>query len=237
MKSFVNKAPWQLAMHNFDTTLQEIIEERVSVLFEIERAIFTKRYSLSSKHQDIFSTQSISMVYSVWESYIQKSFNFYIDELNKIDVDFYDFCDEIVVHHMENSFKQFKEYPTKDTKKVKFFGLLREFHTDSRCSISRVVNTESNVGFNVLNKLLKSFALEQFPEHWKDYTHPNPNLKESLDLFLRLRNAVAHGGDLVSEDKIDQKVYGRFKKLVTDLMYEIRLKMLDGLKDKKFLKL
>jgi len=28
-------------MHDFDVALQEIIEERISVLFEIERAIFT----------------------------------------------------------------------------------------------------------------------------------------------------------------------------------------------------
>jgi hypothetical protein len=223
-------------MHDFDMALQEIIEERISVLFEIERAIFTNRYSLSSKHQDIFSTQSISMIYSLWESFVQKSFNLYIDKLNQVDADFHNFCDEIVIHHMESSFKQFKEYPGNDSKKVKFFDSLRVFHASSNCSISRVVNTESNVGFNVLNRLLKSFALEKFPEHWKDYAYPNPNLKDSLDLFLRLRNSVAHGGDLASEEKIDQKVYERFKRLVIDLMYEIRLKMLCGLKHKTFLK-
>jgi RiboL-PSP-HEPN len=224
-------------MHDFDVTLQEIIEERISVLFEIERAIFTNRYSLSSKHQDIFSTQSISMIYSIWEGFIQKSFNLYIDELNKASIDFHDFCDEIVIYHMEDFFKQFKEYPENNNKKVKFFSSLKVFHTSSNCSISRVVNTESNVGFNVLNKLLKSFALEKFPEHWKDYAHPNPNLKDSLKLFLRLRNAVSHGGDLTSDDKIDQKVYDRFKRLVIALMYEIRLKMLSGLEHKTFLKL
>lgn len=223
-------------MHDFDVALQEIIEERNTVLFEIERAIFTSRYSLSSKHQDIFSTQSISMVYSLWESFIQKSFNLYIDELNKSSIDFHDFCDEIVIHHMENCFKQFKEYPGNDNKKIKFFTSLRAFHTSSSCSISRVVNTESNVGFNVLNKLLKSFALEKFPEHWEHYSHPSPNLRDSLELFLRLRNAVAHGGDLTSEEKVDQEVYDRFKKLVKDLMYEIRLKMLYGLEHKTFLK-
>lgn len=223
-------------MDNFDVELQEIIDERMSVLFEIERAIFTRRYSLSSKHQDIFSTQSISMIYSLWESFIQKSFNLYIDELNKLGRDLYDFCDEIVIHHMENSFKQFKEYPEKNNRKINFFTSLKAFHISDSCTISRVVNTESNVGFNVLNKLLKSFELKEFPEHWNDYAYPNPNLKDSLDLFLRLRNSVAHGGDLVSEDKIDQKVYIRFKNLVTDLMYEIRLKMLYGLNHKTFLK-
>jgi RiboL-PSP-HEPN len=223
-------------MYNFDVALQEIIDERVSVLFEIERAVFTKRYSLSLKHQDILSTQSISMIYSLWESFVQKSFNLYIDELNRVGIDFYDFCDEIVIHHMENSFKQFKEYPGNDNKKVRFFASIKDFHASNSCSISRVVNTESNVGFNVLNKLLKSFALENFPEHWGNYAHPNPNLRDSLELFLRLRNAVAHGGDLASEEKIDQAVYARFKNLVTDLMYEIRSKMLYGLQHQTFLK-
>jgi hypothetical protein len=60
-------------MDDFDRTLQEIIEEN-TVLFEIERAIFTRRYSLSSKHHDVFSTQSISMIYSLWESFMPKIF-------------------------------------------------------------------------------------------------------------------------------------------------------------------
>lgn len=224
-------------MSDFDVALQQLIEERVSVLFEIERAIFTKRYSLSSTHRDIFSIQSISMIYSLWESFIQKSFNLYIDELNKLDIDFYDFCDEIVIHHMENNFKQFNQYPGKDNQKVRFFTSLKEFHSSDSYSIARVVNTESNVGFIVLNKLLQNFALKKFPEHWGDYTHPNSNLREELDQFLRLRNTVAHGGDLAPDGTIDQKLYTRFKKLVTELMYEVRLKMLYGLRDKTFLKL
>ena len=51
-----------------------------------------------------------------------------------------------------------------------------------------------------------------------------------------MRNTIAHGGDLTSENKIDQKVYTRFKKLAIDLMYEIRLKMLEALEKKMFLK-
>lgn len=223
-------------MDDFDLAIQEAIEERLTVLFEIERAIFTKRYSLSLKHQEIFSTQSISMIYAIWEGFIQTSFNLYIDELNKFDIEFYDFSDDIVIHHMESSFKQLKEYPNKEKQKIKFFREIKEFHNESNQSISRVVNTRSNVGFNVLNELLRTFSLEQFPEHWKDYSHPNPNLKSSMNLFLRLRNTVAHGGDLLSEEKVSQAVYERFKILVQDLMDEIRLKMLDGLSKKTFLK-
>jgi len=224
-------------MDDFDTSIQEAIEERLTVLFEIERAIFTRRYSLSLKHQEIFSTQSISMIYAIWEGFIQTSFNLYIDELNKSATEFYDFSDDIVIYHMESSFKQLKEYPNKENQKINFFKRIREFHkNESQQSISRVINTQSNVGFEVLNKLLKTFSLEQFPEHWKGYKHPNPNLKESMALFLKLRNTIAHGGDLLSEDKVSQSVYNRFRNLVKDLMYEIRLKMLDSLDGKTFLR-
>lgn len=222
-------------MNDFDVAIQEAIEERLTVLFEIERSIFTKRYSLSLKHQEIFATQSISMIYSIWEGFVQTAFNLYIDELNKIDVEFYTFSDDIIIHHMENSFRQFREYPNKDKQKIKFFKDIKAFHNESNQPISRVVNTQSNVSFSVLNKLLKTFSLEQFPEHWNEYKYPNPNLKNSMELFLKLRNTVAHGGDLVSEEKVNQSVYNRFRNLVRDLMYEIRLKMLDGLEKQTFL--
>ncbi|PZV25580.1 MAG: hypothetical protein DCF12_14285 [Snowella sp.] len=225
-------------MDNFDKALQEDIDERLEALREIERAIFTSQYSISSKHQEIFSTHSISIIYSVWEGFIQKSFNLYIDQLNNINVEFYDFCDSIIIHHMENSFKQFKQYPNpkKYGQKIKFFKDLYTFHSNQYHHISRIVDTESNVSFKVLNHLLKTFSLQPFPEHWRQYRHPNPNLKESMDLFLYLRNTVAHGGDLKSEEKINQDVYSRFKLLVVDLMYEMKLKMLDGLTEETFLR-
>jgi hypothetical protein len=98
------------------------------------------------------------------------------------------------------------------------------------------INAEDNLGFDILNKILKTFSLDPFTEHWKKYKHPNPNLKESLNTFLRYRNGVAHGGDISSEEKVTQEVYVKYKNLVRDLMYEIQLKMVTGLKDKTYLR-
>lgn len=221
-------------MSDFDTALQEVIDERLTVLFRIERTIFTKRYSLSEEDQEIFATQSIPMIYSLWEGFVQKTFSLYIDELNKLDIRFYDLCDDLIIHHMENSFKQFREYPSKDSKKAQFFKELKGFHENNNHSISRVVNTQSNVSFSVINKLLVTFALEPFPVHWQAYRHPYPDLKSSMDSFLWLRNTVAHGGDLMSQGRVTQQDYGRFSTLVKDLMDEVRVKMLDGLVGKTF---
>lgn len=219
---------------DFEENIQKEIEGRESILFEIERALFTARYNLSIKHQNIFWSHSITMLYSVWEGFVQNVFKLYIDELNKYNLDIFDFSQKIIIHHMENSFKQLRDYPGKDSAKIKFYKTLRSFHLASTEPIHRVVNTESNVGFNVINSLLQTFSLESFPEHWDKYAYPNTNLKETMTLFLKLRNDVSHGSVSYSSVIIGKLEYERFKNLVRDLMYEIRRKMVEGLNSQTF---
>jgi hypothetical protein len=223
-------------INNFDTKIQALIEERQNILFEIERTIFTKRYGLSINHKEIFSAQSIAMIYSIWEGFIQDAFAIYIEEINNEVNNFYGLSDKILVHCMENKFKQFHSYPVMtDNRKISFLNDLKAFYDfDTPQEINRNVNTESNVGFDVLNKLLIRFSLEEFPPHWDIYTHPNPNLKEMMFNLLKLRNEVAHKGSLAY--KIDQETYIRYKDLVVNLMYEIRQRMINGLQDETFKK-
>lgn len=223
-------------MNDFDSNLLMLINERESVLTEIERTIFTKRYSLSKKHTDIFSVQSIAMIYSIWEGFIQNSFNLYIEYLNNLPIKLTSFSDEIIVFHMESTFKQLHAYPNKSMQKMKYFNQLEDHFLKEHHSINSSINTESNVSFEVLNKLLNTFSLEKFPEHWNKYTYPNQTLKNDLKTFLRYRNGVAHGGDISSEEKVTQIVYSKYKKLIVDLMYALRDKFLDGIENKTYLK-
>lgn len=223
-------------MNNFNKNLLEIIEESQSVLFDIERVLYTRRYNLSQKHFDIFSIQSISMVYSIWEGFVKKSFNLYIDELNSLNLKFEDLSKEIAIYHMENKFKQLIEYPQKTDKKLEFYKKLKEFHNIEIHPISRTINSESNVSFEVINKLLHTFSLNPYPEYWEKYSYPNPNLKIIMLHFLRYRNGVAHGGDISSEEKITHQVFEKYKSLILDLMYSIHEKMMDGLTYKTYLK-
>ena len=223
-------------MSDFEKNLVRLIEERESVLFEIERALFTKRYNLSHKHFEIFAIQSITMIYSIWEGFIQQAFQLYITELNTKNIEFQKFRDEIIIFHMGNTFKQLKEYPQKDGRKINFYLQLSQFFSNKYHSLYSKIDTENNVSFKTLNEILKAFCLEQFDEHWKQYRYPNPNLKECMTTFLRYRNGVAQGGDISSEEKVSQKVYEKYKNLVIDLMYEIDSKMKDGLKNKTYLR-
>lgn len=72
--------------------------------------------------------------------------------------------------------------------------------------------------------------------YWDIYRYPNSNLKETMTIFLRYRNAVAHGGDISNEEVITQDVYSRCRSLVKDLMYGIHDRFLDNILNKKYIK-
>ena len=221
-------------MNDFDQKLLNIVEEREIVLFEIQRALFTKRYNLSKNHFEILSIQSISMIYSIWEGFVQKSFQLYIIKLNSLNINFTNYKEEIIIFHMENSFRQIREYPTKSKKKVALFNQLEEFYSKSHHSLHPVVDTKSNVSFEILNSILTAFSIEPFPECWNKYKYPNPNLQETMATFLRYRNSIAHGGDISSEEKVTIDVFTKYKLLVNDLMYEILNKMSNAIQTKNY---
>lgn len=223
-------------MVDFENEHLSMIEQYENSSLEIERILFTKRYQLSKKHYSLLAVQSISILYSYWEGYVQRSFQLYIDYINSLHIDFFQLSDELVAFHMENRFKEFKEYPKKLSKKIAFFDKLQEHYSEDHHDIVRFVDTESNVGFSVLNRLLSRFTLTTFPEHWGNYTYPNTNLKDMLNTFLRYRNGVAHGGDISAEEKVTQDVYAKYRMLVNDLMYSMHDKFLEGIQNRTYMR-
>ena len=80
----------EIELQNFFDELDLRIEESEHTLNEIERVIFTKRYRLNTEHLAIFSVQTIAMIYSIWEGFIQKTFSEYLSTLNKLNIPFQD---------------------------------------------------------------------------------------------------------------------------------------------------
>ena len=221
---------------NFENEHLSTVEQYETSATDIERIFFTGRYRLSKRHYSLLAVQSIAILYSYWEGYVQNSFRLYIEYINSLGLDFNSLSDEIIVFHMDRAFRQFREYPRKTKQKITFYDKLQGHFSENKHNIFRVVDTESNVGFEVLNKLLRQFSLQEFPEYWEQYTYPNPNLKETLDTFIRYRNGVAHGGDIASEEKITQDVYEKYRKLINDLMYSMHDKFMDGIQNRTYLK-
>lgn len=223
-------------MGDFEKEHLAMIELHNMNATEIEKALFTKRYGLNKKHYELLSVQSVSILYSYWEGFIQKSFAMYIDYLNSLEIDLDNLCDSIFAYDLDSSFSQFRQYPERGPKRTQFLRNLHSHFLKNTLNLPRIVYTESNVKFSTLNRLMEQFSLEPFPEQWGTYKYPNMNLKECLNTFVNYRNGVAHGEDMSSKDKISQDIYCRYRKMVSDLMYEIHDRFMTAIQNKSYLK-
>ncbi len=206
------------------------IEERKSMMVTVKTMPY--RYAFSDSDNKLFTNFSIAIIYAIWEGFVQTSFQTYIRELNKLNLGIDEICDEILVNNVENSFRQFHEYPSKIHKKIQFLSDLRVFFNTNPMYINPIVNTKSNVGLNVINDILRKFNLQEISE----YPKPNYSLKSELDNFLlKYRNDVAHGNNAIIIKVEDIK---RAIDVVELLMDEVFDRIKKGfINDKKHLKL
>lgn len=203
------------------------IDERQKLMLQIKTLYL--RYGFNEKDEQLFLNYSIPTIYAIWEGFIQTVFQTYIQELNKLNLSINTICKPILVYHIESKFKQFKEYPEKFTGKVAFFEKLDQFYHAEFIDITQAVNTESNVGFNVLNKILETFNLEKISE----YPESHYSLRQELDNFLlKIRNAVAHGQNsiVVNREDLDRAI-----KLVSTLMDLVLDNVIKGFESKSYL--
>ena len=185
-----------------NTILEQDIEsdiiERQELLLQAKTLPF--RYNFSTIDEQFFLNYSFPIIYSIWEGFVQTTFQTYIREINRLNLTYDTLCDQLLVKHMEYTFKQLKEYPDRLNKKLNFFDSLKSFFATGNIYIVPFVDTESNVGFNVLNKILLNFNIETISEYYR----PRYSLKDELDKFLlRIRNDVAHGQNSVIVDRSD----------------------------------
>ncbi len=187
------------------------IAEREELMARIK--LLPKLYNFSKQDEHLFLNYSIPIIYSTWEGFVQTAFQVYIRELNKLGLSIDNICDQILVYHLESTFLQFKQYPRslrkedeprKLKQKVDFFNELQQFYKLETFQIYASVNTESNVWFSTLNRILRDFNLQIIPE----YPEPKYSLKVELDRLLDTRNKVAHGQNsvVVNEDDLKRAI-------------------------------
>ncbi len=128
------------------------IDERQKLMLQLKT--LSLRYGFNEKDEQMFLNYAIPAVYAIWEGFVQNVFRLYIQELNRLSLTIDTISKPILVYHLENKFKQFREYPKDTKKKTLFFDSLEQFYSERVIDIHPIVNTESNVGFDVINKLL-----------------------------------------------------------------------------------
>ncbi len=207
------------------------IEDRKSRMLTTQ-TLFDK-YDFSDADEQFFLNHSFPIIYSIWEGFVQTTFQTYIREINKeinrLNLLPQQICKPILLQQIESRFPQFKQYPEAIEKKIKFIDNFSFFLARTNMRIDPHFNTESNVGFKVLNRLLTEFNLENITE----YPISQYSLKEELDEFLlKIRNGIAHGENAIQVQRNDLNRAITLVKYLMDLVFE---KVNEGFRDKKYL--
>lgn len=205
-------------MTNLTLLEQEIlsdIENRRDLMSRIR--VLSKRYAFSDEDEQLFLNYSIPIIYSVWEGFVQTSFQTYVREINKLELDLSQVSQKIMVYHLESRFPQFGQYPNDFKKKVKFFEGLNFFYTSSNIlQINPSVNTEGNISWKILNKILKNFELQEIRPYQEGYSLP-----DELDKFLlKIRNNVAHGENSIRVHRDDLNRGIRLVNILMELVFD-----------------
>lgn len=210
-------------MSEFDKKVEELISETESNIYDLEKMIFTGRYSFIEKDFRVLSKQSIVILYSLWEGYVQEIFTLFLKEVDKSTTSYFDLKESFMISQIEKNFKQFNEYPQKLNGKVIFHKAYFKTVTQPNHSLLSQIDTKNNVGLDVLNELLDIHGMKKIAEHWKEkgYTHPNPTVKSILADLLHIRNNTAHGNRIVTNVTINQSDFQKYKNLILDLIYEV----------------
>lgn len=216
-------------MFTLENDINDDIIERQRILENVKT--LPSRYSFNDLDKQLFRNYSVLIIYSIWEGFVQQSFQSYVRELNKLELLKSEVNDKVLTFSIENTFKQLREYPSKENKKTKYFNDLASFFQQEKIEIPVTINTESNVGFKVINQLLDNFNLEKLP----DYIRPQYSFSIELKFFIdQHRNPIAHGN--AGAISVTPEEINRFIGLVTKLMDEVYERMINGFRSKTYLK-
>ncbi|MFH7002089.1 MAE_28990/MAE_18760 family HEPN-like nuclease [Flavobacterium bizetiae] len=204
-------------MNQLDDIIEDV-EWRKTQLLIVKTLPFL--HDFSTEHKEFLIKYSIPTIYALWEGYVQNSFQIYVRELNKLRLQRKDFCLNILAHSLDASFPQFREYPKEFEKKMVFISKLEKF-IEEEFRISSIINTQSNVELEVINRICLRFNIDQLPKL---------PYKQQLQDLLKFRNRISHGDIsfvINSENVEDFKVrIDGFITLIETLMHEIYERML-----------
>lgn len=219
--------------------------ERIAMLMreELEADLNTRVEEINELYNNIsdkivLKKSFILLLYAHFEGFVKNLLQTYIKNLNLLQLKRKDVKSELTASSMK---KIFESYEKKDNKKIfKEENIFTELHKHERRCIflekiehfleaelilnDNLVNTESNIGTEVIRKNLYSLGIEI-------------ELKKEVDILintlLNRRNDIGHNGNgrLISDDKIES-----LKKEIINFMSSLIEIIFYGLKDKKYLK-
>ena len=150
------------------------------------------RYMFRGEDVNTWLRCAFPIIYAEWEGFFVYALSLYFREVNKLHLCLDDLNEKYFVRNADKKFKQLKEYPSDYGKRLTFLkNLLTYFRNTGEVDLQTEVNTESNLGFKVMNAILNGLNLKPIEDH---IDHSAYSLKNDMDKFLLdKRNGLVHG--------------------------------------------
>ena len=188
------------------------------------------RYLFRQDDIDSWLRCAFPIIYAEWEGFFVYALSLYFREVNKLHLKLDELSDKYFVRNADKNFKQLKEYPSDYGKRLHFLkNLLAYFRNMGEVDLNTEVNTESNLGFKVMNVILNGLNLTLIEDH---IDHDAYSLKEDMDKFLLdKRNGLVHGdpASTVTTEQVTKAIT-----LVDRLMNLTKETILNGYKNEVF---
>ncbi|HZK71487.1 MAG TPA: MAE_28990/MAE_18760 family HEPN-like nuclease [Clostridia bacterium] len=175
------------------------------------------------KQIEILERYSVVAIYSIWEGFVVESFNLYITKINNLNLTYNQINLNILTHDIFAKFDITAEQKKHFINRCTFINNIIEFHKSS-VNISPILPKESNINFDVINQILTHFYLD---------TLPAKEFEKRLKKLLHYRNNIAHGEISLP---VDRELVDYFISTVINVMSEVTIRIVDGFKNKKYLK-
>lgn len=188
------------------------------------------RYLFRGEDVDTWLRCAFPIIYAEWEGFFVYALSLYFREVNKLHLCLDDLNEKYFVRNADKTFKQLSEYPSDFKKRLTFLkSLLTYFRNTGDVDLKTEVNTESNLGFKVMNAILVGLNFNKIDDH---IDHDAYSLKEDMDKFLLdKRNGLVHGdpASTVTSEQVTKGIA-----LVERLMEITKDTILEGYKNEVY---
>lgn len=181
-----------------------------------------KHNSLSLHQCECLRIYTIPAIYSLWEGFIKQSFSIYIRAINQKRIPLLELHLNYITHLVDNQIN-LQNARQKVESKRKCVSELCKLFTNKYASVSEKIPTDSNVNYEVLNKILQTFNLDCMDKKWE----------KGLNKLLCFRNKIAHGENSIV---VDNKDIEFFSQILNDMMVEVCSLIVIGIKEQRYLK-
>jgi len=208
-------------MSNLKENLDYEIDWRIGEIATMKKLINSQK--LNQKELLMIKKYSIASLYSIWEGFVGKSFEYYIDEINFLQIKTAEICLSILTHTIDSQL-QLKNERKDFSTKCKLVEKLFNYVSNDTIVISKNLPTDSNINFKVINNIFE----------WFNFSRRLDKTYESdLNFFLKVRNDIAHGEFSIMVD--ENEIY-RFCSVVINLMSEVALIIISEYQEKNYLR-